>query len=241
MSRVVLPPSAFQDDSIVIRERQTIHHLVHVLRLRRGASLECFDGQGGIYEGTIVELARDHIDVRTTRKRIEPAQRVRCVLAIAVIRLERFEWIVEKATELGVAALIPMMTEHSLKRAGGAHRVERWRRIARSAAEQCGQPMLPQINEPVSFARALDQIHRLPMILPTLAGERTPLIDALQRLKPATDVAVLIGPEGDFSPVEVQAATAHGATLVSLGREVLRSETAAIATIAIVQAVLGAW
>ena len=238
MHRTVIPPHAVQDDMILIDDPQTVHHLVRVLRVKPGDQLECLDGQGHVYRGTITCCARSQLTVAIERQSKEPPARLQITLAQALIKPQRFEWVIEKATELGVVRVIPMVTSRTTIRFGSgreAHRVERWRRIAESAAAQCGRATLPAIQAPQLFRRVLEQLSGRYALLPTLAEESESLARALRGLEDATEAVILVGPEGDFSPAEVALAKRQGAHTTSLGRLTLRSETAAIATLTILQ------
>ena len=132
MHRVLIPPHAIQGDRIVIGEATTLHHVRDVLRLRAGDRLECFDGQGRSYAGTIVGSSRNSLNVAVDREAVEPQDRLQVTLAQALIKPERFEWCLQKATELGVARILPMVTSRTTVRLPAAHaggRLARWRRI----------------------------------------------------------------------------------------------------------------
>ena len=236
MPRVLIPPHAIHGDSITITDDSTLHHLLHVLRLSVGDRLECFDGQGRIYAGSVIRRARRELTVTIDRTTEESPAPVAITLAQALIKPERFEWAIQKATELGVARLMPMMTSRTAvrPRAERAQRLARWQRIAEEASSQCGRATVPIIEEPQAFERILEQLRGRPAILFTLL-EGSPLEEHLLDLKGACEAAILIGPEGDFSPEEVALATQRGIRTARLGGLVLRSETAAIATLAILQ------
>ena len=179
----------------------------------------------------------------------------------ALVRAERFDWLVQKATELGMDRLSPVMTERTIIRlsrdqAGG--KVDRWLRIARESAQQCGRSTIPRIDAPIVFHEAMLQFgsgfkdqgsgNETPelrtsnfelILMPTLAIQAEPLREALNRRPQLSEAAVLIGPEGDFTPQEAARAVRQGAVAVSLGRRVLRSETAAIAVLAVLRHAAG--
>jgi 16S rRNA (uracil1498-N3)-methyltransferase len=211
-------------------------HLTRVLRVEPGERYEISDNRS-VFLAEIETARKEHVVFRTLEKLAPPAPEVRMVLCAALIKFDRFEWMIEKATELGVARIVPVETarsEHGLERA--AHkRVERWRRIALEASQQSRRAHLPEIDDPVSFleALAITATHRyvfdedpaappLPSVLP---GERAV----------SDEVAMLIGPEGGWTDEERAAFGREGGTLrwtaVSLGPTILRAETAAIAAL----------
>jgi 16S rRNA (uracil1498-N3)-methyltransferase len=162
-------------------------------------------------------------------------------LAPGLLKGERFDWLLQKATELGVSRIFPMVTRHAvvkLPTSMDSAKTVRWHRIINEAAMQCGRRTLPSLEPPQPFETALEQIARATLVLiPTLAVTTIPLRDVLARVPSdrlhGGSVAVLIGPEGDFAPEEIARAERMGARPVSLGPLTLRSETAALAAVAL--------
>ncbi len=243
MPRILIPPDAVSGSTIRITEAGTLHHLRRVLRLRAGEPVECFDGAGHGYLGTVREANARELIVSVERDRQEPAPARPVLLAHALIRPERFEWVLEKATELGVDRILPLVTSRTTVRLPhdpAAARLQRWRRLLVAACEQCGRCRLPQLDPPQHLDEAVAQLAGQQLLLPTLAWPGRPAVQVVESLDPSAPVAVLIGPEGDFSPEEVAAAMAQGAEPVSLGRLTLRSETAALVMLALLQQRAGA-
>jgi len=229
---------------ITIDHAATLHHIRDVLRLGPGDRILCCDGEGAEYAGTITRAHRRGLTVAVERRREAPSARGPTLwLAQGLPKLERFEWIVQKATELGAGRLSPLLTRHSVIRLGaeqGRAKHARWQRIAREAAEQCRRPTVPVIDPPQSFESFIRTLARADLVLmPTLAATAIPLCEALTESRAAREVLVLIGPEGDFSREEVALAQHHGARPVSLGGLTLRTETAAVAVLAILGYALG--
>jgi len=213
-------------------------HLARVLRMRPGDALTLFDGRGGEYGATISALERKQVLISTGDHRsIELESSLRIHLGIALSRGDRMDWIVQKATELGVSALTPLFTEHTeVKLAGdrAARKLLHWEQVAISACEQCGRNRLPEIHpvlalEPWLAAteaqRKFVLHHRAE---PPGAGAGTP-----------DNIALLVGPEGGLSAVEIGAAEQAGYSALRLGPRVLRTETAPLAGIAILQSFWG--
>lgn len=214
---------------------------VQVLRLQPGEALTLFNGEGGEWAATVVRMGRSDVEVQVgahdAGAERESAHAV--TLAVGMPANERMDWLVEKATELGVAAIQPLMTERSVLRLSGERadkKVSHWRAVAVAAAEQCGRTRVPVV-EPV---RALADWLRQP---PPGAGldlvlslrEARPLAERIAparrdgRLPP---LRLLSGPEGGLSAAEEDAARAAGFAPVSLGARVLRAETAPLAVLA---------
>ena len=215
-------------------------HHINVLRLHVGDEIRLLDGVGGVYEGVISTLRRDEAIVRILREyRQSPVERVDLYQGLP--KGEKFDLIIQKATELGVYSITPLLCRRSIPRIDGdkiANRVRRWNRIAVEACKQCGRAFFPKINRPKSFDEVLGEVKAdLKLIL--WEGERKKrLRDVLREMVPGS-VAILIGPEGGFEEMEVQSAIDVGFQSVSLGKPILRTETAAIASLSIVQYELG--
>jgi 16S rRNA (uracil1498-N3)-methyltransferase len=239
MPRVLISPSAVQGDSITIADPRELHHLVDVLRVKAGDQLECFDGEGRTYVGPVRQASRTRLVVRIAQEREEPGGALALTLALSLIRPERFEWVVQKATELGVRRLVPLVTARTVIRLSAdrvAGKLARWHRIAAEAATQCGQPSLPTIEPPQRFDRFLATLGRESrLLIPTLAVRCPSLATVLKAVRRPRAAVALIGPEGDFTADEVALAQRCGARPVSLGPLTLRSETAAIVMVAILQ------
>jgi 16S rRNA (uracil1498-N3)-methyltransferase len=210
-------------------------HLTRVLRVEAGQRYEISDNHS-VYLAEIETARKEHVSFRTLEKLAAPAPTVRLVLCAALIKFDHFEWMIEKATELGVSEIVPVETirsERGLERA--AHkRVERWRRIALEASQQARRAFLPEVGEPEPLRDALARQSDYKFAL-----DENPSVRPLNAALPATrdshqTVALLIGPEGGWTDEERAQFTAAAWTPVSLGPLVLRAETAALAALAIV-------
>lgn len=239
MHRVFVPPDAIQHRTITITNPSDVHHLLRVLRVKVGEPLTCLSAGGQRYQGTITQCSPQRLTVDVTE--IIPQRAVSSTpitLAQALLPPDRFEWIIEKSTELGAARLIPMMTSRTIVRLTDEQtqrKQVRWERIATAAAAQSGNTEILQIESPQSFSQVMEHAGAQAIMIPTLSVETVPLNDALNQIGLTRPLLVCIGPEGDFTPGEVQRAIDVGAHAVSLGPLTLRSETAAIASLAILQ------
>jgi 16S rRNA (uracil1498-N3)-methyltransferase len=201
-----------------------------VLRAVDGDEVVVADSSGKRFAG-VVALHERSVRVRLEAELETPAApALSIVLAQGLPKGQKMEFVVEKATELGVARIVPFASERTAGDSARTGKVERWRRIAKSAAEQCGRHDVPQIEEPLAFDALLERIARAPLALvPWELADPQPLHARLPALIDGQrEVLVAIGPEGGFSDAETQAARAAGAHVISLGRRILRTETAGL-------------
>ncbi len=212
-------------------------HLTRVLRVETGQRYEISDNRN-VYLAEIETARKEHVVFRTVSKMeiVEPP--VRMILCAALIKFDHFEFMIEKATELGVERVIPVIavrTEKGLEKAA-AKRLERWRRIGVEASQQCRRARLPVIEEPVKWRDALATEAICRFALEENPGA-PPFLNALPCARAASDtVAMLTGPEGGWTDAERADFGAKGWTAVSLGPSILRAETAALAALSIVSA-----
>jgi 16S rRNA (uracil1498-N3)-methyltransferase len=214
-------------------------HLTRVLRVEPGQRFEISDNRAA-YLAEIAEARGERVVFRVLEpipapEPVEsPAAPVRLTLIAAIVKFDRFEWIVEKATELGVERIVPVAaarTEKGLFEAS-AKRSERWMRIAREASQQARRVRIPEILPAVRFERAIAEAAGYRCFLDEAAAP--PLLSTLPAGRSAADhIAVLLGPEGGWTDVERQLAVAAGWRAASLGPQILRAETAAAAALAI--------
>ena len=211
------------------------NYLGNVLRLGEGAELLLFDGRSGEWLARIAEAGKKRMALTAERRTREPEAIPDVWLAFAPVKRAQTDWLVEKATELGAAKLVPVMTRRTV-----AERVklERLKAIAIEAAEQCGRTVLPEIAEPVALDRLFDQrdTSRALYFADESGGE-----PPAAAFKPGPAL-ILVGPEGGFTDEE-RAAVRSGerAVPISLGPRILRAETAALAALATYMAVAGDW
>jgi len=241
MHRVLIPPDAIRGNTLTVTDAQQLHHL-RVLRVKVGDRLEGFDGKGRVYAGTVARVGREAVTMAIEARREDAPPPVRILLAQALIKPTRFEWVLEKATELGVAEVLPVIAARSTARPAtdrDGSRLSRWRRIVEAAATQCGRATLPLVHPPRSLGALLPSLDGRLALLATLSEHGASLRAYAEELTTAGDVVLLIGPEGDFSPEEVAQAIQQGAHPVRLGRLTLRSETAALAALAVLQYLSG--
>lgn len=223
------------------------HHANRVLRLRMGDAVQVFDGEGKEIQGVIREISGKRVllgEIKTCASERESPLHI--VLAQAMCSSEKMDWVVQKATELGAAEIQPIQTKRSVTKLSSERaekRTEHWHGVTIAACEQCGRNVLPKVHAPQEFSAWLAQMHDAP-VSHTSPGSKLILLPqgatALHELtKPQGSVTLLIGPEGGFSTDEEQLAQHAGFIPIRLGARILRTETAAVAGVAVLQTLWG--
>ncbi|MBI5429301.1 MAG: 16S rRNA (uracil(1498)-N(3))-methyltransferase [Nitrosomonadales bacterium] len=220
---------------------EAAHHAARVLRLREGDAVQIFDGQGRERHGVIAELGGKRVVVgNLIAADIDRESPLKVLLAQALASSEKMDWVIQKATELGVTEIQPIDTERSVARLTAeraAKRLEHWQQVAISACEQCGRNTLPQIHPPIDIMVWLQQMQKSQdtklILLPQGAGSLH------TQAKPEGRIALLIGAEGGFTQTESDTALNCGFTPMRMGARVMRTETAAIAGLAALQTLWG--
>ena len=241
-ARFFVPPAWVEAEGARI-EGEAAHRIARVLRLRPGDVVELCDGSGRVFQVELTEVSPQRAGGRVRavkRPSVEPA--VPLTLYQAVIREKRMAWLMEKATEVGVSRVVPLTTERTLRAQEGrvdGPRLRRWERIVREAAEQSRRTRLPEVVEAMTFSQACEEHQGLGLIC-AVQAEAPSLQQALQdqRQEGPGGVELFVGPEGGWSPVEIELAIAAGLRPVSLGRRILRSETAGVVASALTLAAL---
>jgi len=236
MHRFYLPPHEAGGDSVALTGREA-HHALHVLRVRRGDEVTVLDGIGGELLCHVLNGERDRVELTVIRRQLAPRLPCQITLVQAVPKGKIIESLIQKATELGVARIVPLLSERvtiRLDHQGASHKSDKWQGIAIEAIKQCGFAWLPKVEAPITPADFLARHEKfdLSLIASLQPGSRhareyfTAFQERHGRL-PET-ACVWVGPEGDFTPAEVAAVQSAGAQPITLGQLVLRSETAAI-------------
>jgi 16S rRNA (uracil1498-N3)-methyltransferase len=232
--RLFVPPERLAGSRVTLTGDEH-RHLGRVLRARPGMAVTLFDGAGGEVAARVERVGRDETELALGERRTPAAPPATPItLLTAVPRGARMDLLVQKTCELGVARIVPLVTERSVVRPEPGRRGSgvRWETVAREAARQCGRADLPIVDAPATLAAALG--------LPGLPARRLVLWERLSgrslrsTLGAPAPTALLVGPEGGFAPGEVAAAEAAGFVPVALGPRILRVETAAIVAVALV-------
>ena len=232
--RFFAPPSAFNfGERTVTLASDEARHLREVLRLKPGDEVQVFDGEGKEFRAAVSQARREfaELEIRDEIDAMRPESPLELTLAVALLKGEKFDLVVQKGTELGVNQFVPLITRYADIRlrdeADGAKRVARWQRIALEAAKQSGRAVVPQVTMPVPFESVIRDNSCL------LFSERDgQSLDTDSKLQ---SVTAIIGSEGGWSDEELDQARKSGVPIVTLGGRILRAETAAIATAALLQ------
>ena len=226
MARFFLPPESWKEAALTGDEAR---HASQVLRLKPGQQIIIFDGKGKRAEAEILQISRDRADLRIGEFLPSPSTSPSITLVQAIPKGKNMDLIVQKAVELGVAKIIPLITRNTVVQPGDG-KADKWRRNALEACKQCGQDTLPDISEPRTFNQWAESeySHNTLKIIASLEKSAKPLKEILRVLSAPDSVMLLVGPEGDFTTEETKVAVDKGFQPISLGQIVLRVETATL-------------
>lgn len=213
-------------------------HAAYSLRVRVGDFITVFDGKGTEYSCRIKNIKKDKTELEILNTSIGVGEtRAEFTLFLSAIKQDRFEFAVQKCTELGVTRIVPVYSAHTQR--GGSYNYERLTRIAVSAAEQCGRSRLPEIEHSIEFDELVERAKKTYLIFPWEREMHGQLRDAID--KSQNSVAIFVGPEGGITEQEKTRLVEVGAKSVTLGNRILRAETAAISTLSVVCYEMGEW
>ncbi|MGH9938858.1 MAG: 16S rRNA (uracil(1498)-N(3))-methyltransferase [Blastocatellia bacterium] len=239
--RFYAAPSSFTGLSVTLDAEES-HHLTRVLRLGPRARVFVFDGEGAEHECEVERVAKHEVELNLLRRLNDVVESpLRLTLALALIKGDKFDWVVQKSTELGVTRIVPLVTEHSdVKRAGERveSRLQRWRRISLEALKQCGRRRLVEILEPAPFDDFCGSAARNACLIFSERGGQS-LREVSAKLQDVSQLSLCVASEGGWSEREWQKAEAGGLTPTHLGSRILRTETAAIAAVTLAQHLFG--
>lgn len=240
------PKHQISDDRIKIIGAE-FHHIINVVRLKKGDEITVLDGEGGIYDVILTDISKKPSVAVGEIKSWKQVQRsaLEITLVQAITKLDSMDIIIQKATELGVYEIIPVICKHSVPNLSvtrSQKRIDRWRQIAISASKQSGRPFFPLISDIKDFQEALNDTDaevRLIFVAPSMTYVSVQkLKDVLKKIT-SKKIQIIIGPEGDFTKIEIDYAISKNAVPVSLGDNILRTETASISALAIVSYEMG--
>lgn len=214
-------------------------HIAKALRMRPGEALTLCDGKGTDFDGVLETVTDRQVTVRISASRPSQAEPTLAVtLYQGLPKGDKMDWIIQKAVELGVTAVVPVATRRSVARLEGKadKKQERWQRIAAEAAGQCGRGMLPSVERPLSWSQALSRLSGEPALVFYEGGGR-PLRELVT---PSTRrLSVFVGPEDGFDPEEIDAIRRQGGGVATLGPRILRCETAPLAALTLLMHLSG--
>jgi 16S rRNA (uracil1498-N3)-methyltransferase len=242
MHRFYVPPNEWQSGNKCLHGREA-HHALHVLRVRRGESVTVLDGEGGEFLCEVQETRRDEVGLKVTKANSIAPRPCQVTLLQAIPKGKILEAIIQKATELCAARIVPLLSERvvtQLDQEEAVAKAAKYQSVAIEAIKQCGAAWLPMVETPVRPADFLrrKESYELPLVA-SLHGERAQARKYFdhfksQYRKSPHSVCVWVGPEGDFSPDEIEMIKSSGAFPITLGPLVLRSETAAVYCLSII-------
>lgn len=244
MSKFFVEEGAIRGDTITITG-DDVNHIRKVLRLRTGEAITVCDGKGMDYSAEIEQLEAQYVSARVVGVResgTEPP--IEVVLFQGLPKSDKMDYIIQKTIELGISKIIPVITERTVVKIDNKKDAEnkrvRWQRISLEAAKQCNRGMVPVVEVPVSFEKALELSKEYELCMIPYEKERNNKLKGLVKADPdRRKIAVFIGPEGGFSEEEIERAEKQGVKPVTLGTRILRTETAGIAVLAILMYELG--
>jgi 16S rRNA (uracil1498-N3)-methyltransferase len=244
MRRFFVPLEQSRGAAFDLPERES-RHAAQVLRLEPGDELTVLDGAGGVLLCEVASVTKRAVQVVVRQRQQRPALLCAITLLQAIPKGPAFETIVQKATELGAARIIPVLSERVVAQIAArdaAAKVEKWQQIAIESVKQCGSPWLPVIEPPAPFADVIKRApHAALTFVSSLENGSRSLHDCVPQTTRPANAAIWIGPEGDFTPAEYAAICATGAQPITLGPLVLRADTAAIASLALLNHELQSW
>ena len=238
--RFYAPPGSVKGRAITLDEGES-HHLSRVLRMNEGDRVFVFDGVGKEYECRVSRIARGSAELEIIKDAVSMAESpLSLTLAQAMAKTDKFDFIVQKATELGVHGIIPLVTDHAdvkLDDTRAGERRERWRRISLESLKQCGRSTLVEITLPARIDSLLElkPIGSGRLFIAFTESGGAPLVEATGGTMRASAITLMVGPEGGWSEREIELMTRHNVIRATLGPRVLRTETAAVAAVTLLQ------
>lgn len=217
-------PDIKSNDSTFTFDKEESRHIVKVLRKKEGDKIQITNGNGSLFTSEIVFASEKKCEVKITYEELQGQMPYFLHLAVAPTKMnDRYEWFLEKATEIGISEITPILCEHSERT---VFKADRFEKILQSAMKQSLQFYMPKLNEPVRYTSFVKQQHEGQLFIAHCEETDKKLLKT--ELQPKQKVTILIGPEGDFSTKEIELALAQKYVPVSLGNTRLRTETAAV-------------
>ena len=244
MHRFFAEPSAVNSESITITG-DDVQHISRVLRLKCGDTVSVCDGRGTDYICTLADISKSEVRAQIKQKQKKKAESsLNITLYQGLPKGDKMDFIIQKCVELGVNKIVPVIMKRTVVKPKNAIlKAERWQRISAEAAKQSGRGIIPQILSPVSFGDAVLAVKESGAlnILPYENEDKSALKALLKRNSKLTDINIIIGPEGGFDDEEIELSRNSNINTVTLGKRILRCETAPIAAVSAVMYELGDW
>jgi 16S rRNA (uracil1498-N3)-methyltransferase len=232
MARFFLPPQAWMEEAWLVGDEAK--HLSQVLRGRPGDQITVFDGQGGHAAAEVREVAKDRVRLALGGKLQDVSTGLHTTLAIGIPKGKTMDLVVQKAVELGVSVIQPLVTRRTIVQPGDG-KADKWSRVALEACKQCGGNFLPEVLQPEEFGSWIAGAQSGLRMIASLAPGALPMREVMRGGAAPQQITVLVGPEGDFTPEETTKAMNQGFRPVTLGHSVLRTETAALFCLSVIR------
>ena len=241
MHRFFVPVNAFGESTVCITN-EDVAHITKVLRLKNGDSVIVCDGNKNDYLCTVSQIEQDAVFLNIENSFPNEAESETFItLYQGLPKSDKMDFIIQKCVELGVGRIVPVETARCVaKIKDGDKKQIRWQKISEEAAKQCGRGIIPEIGSVCSFREAIKNEHGL-KIMPYECEKEGNLSAIVENIKKGTDIAIYIGPEGGFEQAEADNAAACGVKIATLGKRILRCETAGLATVSAIMYALGEW
>jgi len=216
-------------------------HIINVLRMKKGETLIIMDGKGQLFESTIEDLNYKEVKVKINKSISPlPSSPIEISLGQALIKSHPMDYLIQKVTELGINSIRPFYSERTVIKLKAGHllnKMDRWMEIIKSACKQCGRVILPTLNPPVPFEEIIKNVldKKTLKILLWEDEDKADLKKLLRSTSPLPHIFAIVGPEGGFTPNEINLAREAGFHIIFLGNRILRAETAAVSLISIIQ------
>lgn len=231
--------SALQNGRAAI-DGEEFQHMTRVLRMKAGDALTLCDGGGTFFDGVISSVGEKSAEVEITAEYPAPTEpKLKITLFQAIPKNPKLEFIIQKATEIGVVKIVPMNTARIVAKLEKENKIGRLRKIAREAAKQSRRGIIPEVTAPVSFEEAVEAAAHCDLAIIPYEDERKTTVKECLRGKSAGTLAIMIGPEGGFEEEEISLARSRGVLSATLGRRILRTETAGLVAASIALYELG--
>jgi 16S rRNA (uracil1498-N3)-methyltransferase len=245
MNRFFVDSSDIYDNEIILKDKEDINHIIKVLRLNNEDEIIVCDGLGNDFKVKIEKVEKNLIKLKKIETYVnENESNIKVTLFQGIPKSAKIELVIQKATELGVTQIIPVITNRTIVKFEN-HRVmdnktERWQKVAKEACKQCNRGIIPKVNSPINFNEALTLAKELDLVILPYEKENSKNLKSIFKYKKdIKSVGIIIGPEGGFTSEEVSFAAENNFDIVTLGSRILRTETAGLAVLSILMYELG--
>lgn len=237
MPRIIIPSLTPSEQKKFTISGKDVHYLINVLRIRQSDELYILDGKGNLYRAEIISINKKKIAVKINNiEKVNTESPLQLILVQSILKGEKTDFVIQKATELGVKEIYPVISSRTIVRKTEKHK--RWLRIAEEAVKQCGRTEIPVIHEPIPFEEFLKKQDERFKGFIFYEGSKKGLKEILPDEK-TSKIYCIMGPEGGFSQDEINMAVSRGFIIAGLGPRILRAETATITALSLLQFIHG--